>query len=275
MKSLRILGSLLIWYSLLILLVAQFGAQATAADTVVYTGLGDSLAFGALAPPLKGYVYLYKNDITTDTGARVLLYDLGVPGWTSSDLLKALKTNLTLRLLVKISKVVTWNIGGNDLRAARDSYKNMTCGGVDNQDCLRAAKDTLENNWDAIIAELLSLRSTNKTIIRTMDIYNPFVSQDQSSDTWEGDSGTDFVVLKPYLDDVNDHIASTAANFGIPYAGVYEAFNGAGGDEDPKGKGYLSLIDGFHPNAQGHKVMADLLRCLGYTPLSAILPPCP
>jgi lysophospholipase L1-like esterase len=275
MKSLRILGSLLIWLTLLILLVTQFGAQATAADTLVYTGLGDSLAFGALAPPLKGYVYLYRNDITTDTGARVLLYDLGVPGWTSSDLLNALKTNLTLRLLVKISKVVTWNIGGNDLRAARDSYKNKTCGGYDNQNCLRDASKTIENNWDAITAELLSLRSTNKTIIRTMDIYNPFVSQDQSSDTWPNDGGTDFAIFKPYLDDVNAHIAAAAANFGIPYAGVYKAFNGTGGDEDPKVKGYLSLIDGFHPNAQGHKVMADLLRCLGYSPLSGSLPQCP
>ena len=44
---------------------------------------------------------------------------------------------------------------------------------------------------------------------------------------------------------------------------VYLAFNGPNGDQDPVGKGYIS-IDAFHPNDAGHKVIADAFRKLGY-----------
>ena len=36
------------------------------------------------------------------------------------------------RRATREAEIVTWNIGGNDLRAARNSYKKGTCGGVDN-----------------------------------------------------------------------------------------------------------------------------------------------
>ena len=87
----------------LIFLVTSPAALAAAE---LYT----ALAFGALAPPLRRYAYLYRNDIATDTGATVFLYDLGVPGWTSNDLRGALKGNFLFRVLVAKSKVVTWDI---------------------------------------------------------------------------------------------------------------------------------------------------------------------
>jgi len=247
----------------LIFLVTSPAALAAAE---LYTALGDSLAFGALAPPLRGYAYLYRNDIATDTGATVFLYDLGVPGWTSNDLRGALKGNFLFRVLVAKSKVVTWDIGGNDLRAARNSYKGGTCGGPDNQDCLKVAVATVKINWNAIMGAILSLRSSSNTIVRTMDIYNPFVVVDSHSDSWPDDGLNDFQALKPYLDEVNSYIATTADAAGIPHASVYKAFNGSGGDEDPIAKGYIAF-DSFHPNATGHAVIANLLRLLGYSPL--------
>ena len=55
-------------------------------------------------------------------------------------------------------------------------YENGTCGRADNQDCLRAAVEGLKENWDAITAEFLNLRSTNDTVIRTAGIgYTPYV----------------------------------------------------------------------------------------------------
>jgi len=256
-----------IWIWILIFLIASRAAPVAAADLVIYTALGDSLAFGALAPPLRGYVYRYRNDIAADTGATVILYDLGVPGWTSHDLRSALEGNFLFRALVAKSKVVTWNIGGNDLRAARNSYKGGSCGGLYNQDCLKAAVTTFKANWNVIMGAILSLRSPSNTIIRTMDIYNPFVVVDSHSDTWPNDGGlNDFQVLKPYLDQVNSHIATTASLYGVPYAPVYTAFNGPTGTEDPIAKGYIAF-DAFHPNGTGHAVIANLLRLLGYSPL--------
>jgi len=239
-----------------------------------YTALGDSLATGFGA--IKGYVSRYRDHIEVDASVNVELTNLGRNGWTSDDLIEALQMDPTFRASVSRSQVVTWDIGGNDLRAPRLSYMWGACGGNDNQDCLRETVVTFKWNWDVIVAEVLALRDTSGHIIRTMDIYNPFVNEDRSRDSWENDGEcndldgdgkcSDFEVFKPYLDDVNNYIATTATNHNIPCAVVYLAFNGPNGDEDPEDKGYIAA-DGFHPNDTGHQVIADLLRELGYTPL--------
>jgi lysophospholipase L1-like esterase len=254
----------LIIFVILLVGVSQ-GTTLAAPASWNYVALGDSLATGFGA--FKGYVPRYEAHIETDTGVAVTRTNLGQNGWTSSQLLSALRNDATFRRATREAKIVTWNIGGNDLRAARNSYKNGTCGGADNQNCLRAGVAKLKTNWDAITAEVLELRSTRNTIVRTMDIYNPYVRTDIASDTWQNDGGmNDFEVFKIYIDEVNYHIATTSYTTGVPYAEVYLAFNGKAGDEDPRSKGYLSF-DRVHPNNTGHRIIADELRKLGYAPL--------
>ncbi len=262
----------------LALFAATVPSPAAAAGGWKYTALGDSIGTGLFA--FKGYVPRYRDYAAADTGVSVSLTNLSQNGWTSTDLLNALKTNSTFRSSVQGSQIVTWDIGGNDLRAARDSYKGGTCGGADNQDCLRATIKSLESNWDGIAAEILTLRPISSTIIRTMDIYNPYVNTDKAADSWHDDNGdlvddgpggpTDFVIFKTYLDQVNTYIAGTRTRFGIPVAGVYAAFNGPDGTADPSDspRRYITF-DGLHPNDTGHKVIADLLRGLRYAPLSS------
>jgi lysophospholipase L1-like esterase len=274
-RSLKHLLNLVLVMGLLSALAPIYTARATGvSDSIApgsltttwrYTALGDSLAYGLWGTP--GYVYRYDYYATIDNLVFVPVSDLGRRGWTSSDLLHALQTNQTFRSSVAASQIVTWNIGGNDLIAARSSYKNRTCGGSDNQDCLRTTVASFEANWSAIIDQVLGLRSTSNTIIRTMDIYNPFVNRDKAADTWPDDGGlNDFQVFKPYIDAVNAYIATTATGHNIPSAGVYLAFNGPNGDQDPGDKGYISF-DGLHPDNAGHRVIASLLRSLGYAPL--------
>ncbi|MFN2453915.1 MAG: GDSL-type esterase/lipase family protein [Pyrinomonadaceae bacterium] len=242
----------------------------TSSGTLNYTALGDSLAFGILDLSVGGYVPRYGSYVQTDTASGVSLTNLGQNGWTSAQLLNALRTNATFRTSIANSQVVTWDIGGNDFLRIINSYKGGTCGGADNQDCLRVNLAAFKANWSAIITEILALRSINNTIIRTMDIYNPFVKAEKASDSWANDGGlNDFQALKPYVDDANNYINTTAAANNIPCAKVYQAFNGANGDEDAGDKGYISPYDssGVHPGDLGHKVIADLFRKLGYAPL--------
>jgi lysophospholipase L1-like esterase len=265
--------TILRWAVVVFVLLLPFAASAQ--TTWTDTALGDSLAVGAIA--FRGYVPRYRDYIRTDTGVAVSLSNLGQNGWWSSDLRSALTdpsnpNYSNFRQQIAKSQVVTWDIGGNDLRSQRSRYKkglNTTspCGGADNQDCFRLGVQAFKENWDAIIAAIVSLRSTDTTIIRTMDIYNPYVNQDKASDSWPDDGGlNDFQVLKPYLDDVNNYIATSAALNNIPYAKVYLKFNGINGDIDPRTFGYISF-DGLHPNDGGHKAIADSLRVLGYSPL--------
>jgi lysophospholipase L1-like esterase len=248
-----------------VLLITQLSAPQAQAANPIYTALGDSIGFGLFAPIGQGYVPAYERFIEADARTGVTGINLSVPGWTSTDLLRELRGNLLFRVSVAASTIVTVNIGGNDLLGARGDYKDRTCGGADNQDCLRTGLVTFRANFDAILTEVRSLRGSRNTIIRTMDIYNPFVDEDRAQDTWPNDQGNDFQVLKPYIDAVNGHIGASATARNIPFARVYLAFNGPNGDSDPSNRGLISF-DGLHPSGSGHRMIAELLRGLGYSP---------
>jgi lysophospholipase L1-like esterase len=244
----------------LCLLLVACGAGTTGNDPMAptwqYTALGDSLADGVLAQ--EGYVARYATYVNLDTGSNVTTTNLGVPGWHSGDLLNAIQTDQHFKDEISSAQVLTWDIGGDDLANAHDNFTGGTCGGTDNQDCLRNAVATFKTNWDGIISNLLLQRSTGNTIIRTMDIYNPYVASDMQAGIFD--------TVEPYLDDVNNYIHSTASANGIPVANVHEAFNGADGRTDPGTLGLIA-VDGFHPDDAGHKAIADQLRALQYAPL--------
>ena len=203
-----------------------------------YVALGDSLAVGVGAR--RGYVDRYAEHLRSDTGARIEVVNLGRSGQTSSQLLYVLRHDPSVRRAISRAEVITFNIGVNDLGHASRSYENGTCGGAHNERCLREAVEVVEGNWDAIIEEILGLRSTEEAIIRTTGLgYTPRVDG----------------VFEPYLAEVNCHIAASSADASIPYIEV------------PLGEDGLSP-DGVHPNDEGYKVIAHRLRELGYEPLS-------
>ena len=220
-----------------------------------YAALGDSLAAGTGAP-YKGYVDRSAEYIEADTGARVNVTNLGKNGQTSSELLYALRNDPSSRQTVEEAEIVTINIGINDLGHAAQAYENASCGGADNQDCLRTAAETLKGNWNAITAELLRLRSTSDTIIRAAGLgYTPYLDTEAVPNSRPSNSElNDFQTFKTYLDEVNSHIAITASNNDVPYTEVH------------LDKGYISP-DGVHPNDEGYEVIAERLRELGYSPL--------
>jgi lysophospholipase L1-like esterase len=212
------------------------GAVAAPA-TWDYVALGDSLAAGLGAR--EGYVALYAAHIESDTGARVEVLNLGVSGQTSSELLHALRNDESMRRALAAAEVVTFNIGINDLGHAGEAYERGACGGDDGQGCLRAAVAELEENRDAIVAEILGLRSTRNTVIRTAGLgYTPRVA----------------AIFEPYVARVDRHIAAASAEYHIPYA-------------QPHLHDRHMSPDGVHPNDDGHEVIADGLRELGYEPL--------
>ena len=228
--------------------------------------MGDSLAFGLWSVPGNSYVSRYRNYVQTDYGVTANLNNLGVSGWTSDNLLNALTNNTNFRASVMNARVITWDIGGNDLLAARSTYKSGTCGGADNQNCLRSTLATFKTNWTAIMREILLLRGSN-VIIRTMDMYDPFIVTDSSTNTWPNDGGlNDHQAFKPYLDELNNYIRTTATINNIPCARIFVAYNGASGTEDPVGKGYISGLDGLHPNDSGHGVIATQMRTASLIP---------
>ena len=166
-----------------LLVGASQGTTLAAPASWDYVALGDSLATGFGA--FKGYVPRYEAYIETDTGVAITRTNLGRNGWTSSQLLSALRNDPTFRRAAREAEIVTWNIGGNDLRAARKSYKQGTCGGRDNQDCLGLAWRSSRPTGTPSGRRFSSCVRPKPTIVRTMDIYNPYVRTDIVSDTWQ------------------------------------------------------------------------------------------
>jgi lysophospholipase L1-like esterase len=202
-----------------------------------YVALGDSLAAGVGAE--RGYVDRYAAHLRNDTGARVRVSNFGVSGQTSSELLDALRGDESMRRAIEGAEVVTFNIGINDLGHAGAAYEEGTCGGEDGEECLREAVEAVKDNWDAIATELLGLRSTGDTIIRTPGLgYTPRAEDD----------------LEHYVSEVNRHIASTTRSKAVPYV------------EIPAGEIGMSP-DGVHPNDAGYATIAGRLRDLGFGPL--------
>ncbi|MDA8353205.1 MAG: GDSL-type esterase/lipase family protein [Firmicutes bacterium] len=258
------LFSLLLMTALVTTSLFTFGMSGNvyAATTWNYTVLGDSLGTGFGA--WYGYVSRYRDHMEDDTGITVNLNNLSVNGWTSTDLLDALKNDPFYREAVASADVVTWDVGGNDMRKARNSYISETCGGANNEDCLREAVDTFQSNWDQIVSIIHDLRAEKPTNFKTMNVYNPYVNEDKAAPSYDG-STTRFAVFKPYLDEVNQFIDNQQSR-GYEMADIYTAFNGPNHDQDPGDKGYI-FLDGLHPNDTGHRVIAEHFRSLGYDPL--------
>jgi len=209
------------------------------ADTWNYVALGDSLAAGVGAR--QGYVDRYAEYLREDTGARVELTNLGISGQTSPQLLRALRNDASTRRALRGAQVVTYNIGINDLGRARGSHEAGTCGGAQNERCLRAAVKEFERNWDEITREILGLRSPDETIIRTTGLgYTPRAGR----------------VFESYLKRANRHITASATESSIPYAEVSLGNGGLG-------------PDGLHPDDSGYEAIANGLQALGYEPLSS------
>src|SRR5436309_6337681 len=115
---------------LVIPVLLQFLTPAFAAQSWKYTALGDSLAYGLWGFngfAIYGYVPRYRDFIEHDTGAAAELSNLAQLGWTSSQLLSALRTNASFRDSLKHSQIVSWDIGGQDFMNPPDSYKASTC----------------------------------------------------------------------------------------------------------------------------------------------------
>ncbi len=202
-----------------------------------YVALGDSLAAGVGAE--RGYVDRYAAHLRNNTGAGIRVSNFGVSGQTSSELLDALRGDRSMRRAIGGAEVVTFNIGLNDLGRAGAAYEEGTCGGEDGEECLREAVQAVKDNWDAIATEILGLRSTKGTIIRTPGLgYTPQAEDD----------------LEHYVSEVNRHIASTTRLNAVPYV------------EIPVGEISMSP-DGVHPNDAGYATIADRLRGLGFGPL--------
>lgn len=247
----------------LALLVAEGSWAGGTAQRWDYVALGDSLPFGAGDVAGKSFVPRYARLIAQDTGASVAVHNFATETGTASGVLYQLQHDPS-RKAVKGAEIVTISIGVNDLEAHFGEYLSKSCGGPDNQQCFRDALPPFKKTWDAILAQVVRLRGTHKSIVRVTNDYNPFPGNVQAAANF----GEDFVsVFTPYLRELNAYRCSTAKKMKIPCADVATAFNGPETTESAFAKGLIGKDEFAHPSAKGHQLIAQTLGALGYRPL--------
>lgn len=176
-----------------------------------------------------------------------------------------LKSNAIFRAAVSSSRVVTVDIGGNDLLQATAKYNAGICKGKKNNKCMKSANKKLKKNFTKILKLIKKLRGKQRTIYRTMSLYYSSVTSDMGTDHFNNDNYTsDFAFLNYYLKKANKMLCSVGRSKGFLCADVSVSFNGTSGTEDPQQKGYISS-DGLHPNDTGYQIIADDFRNLGYS----------
>jgi lysophospholipase L1-like esterase len=287
MKTRMIVFSLNVIFFLSILLLISPIHQAKAEETWDYVILGSSIG-------TRGWTEYYGDYIETDLGVTIVRHDYYVSDQKASMLLKSLiienygsaKEEETLsdyaeettdsrseKLMAELltgsvvdrmkaeaeelrddiinAEVITIGIGFADMRDAIQLYG---AGGSNQPQKITEKLKSFREDYDAILSKIISLSNSN-TIIRVMDFYCPYVQSHKDSGIYED--------TKRYWMEFNKCIAEVAEKHGIPVAQVFQAMNGVHGDDDPNEKGYLAS-DGFHLSDEGYKVVAKLVRELGY-----------
>jgi lysophospholipase L1-like esterase len=218
-----------------------------------YVALGDSWTGNICGG--KSYVDYYADYIKSDLGVKVRVLNKWKADLTTDELLSALRGDQGLRNEISEAKVVTFLIGGNSVEGI------VVNPGVTD---IRKALAPWREIYDAVIDEILSLRSTSDTIIRAITEANPWVSYLKKQGILDQ--------VKPNLAGYVEQTVEAASQHNIPVARVDLAWNGPNLDEDPAAKGYTcgdvsELMSSVHPNEAGNRVIADVLRKLGYKPL--------
>lgn len=265
MKHHHLLFSLLLLstITLIALLIVRFTPEEGQAagyspPSLNYTALGDSITWGAGVTQQQRFANLYQNYLGTDLNTTTTLDNKGIVALFSSELANKLQTDQSFRTSVTNAHVVTIFIGINDYNAGHSWYLDPNspyC--LPKETCMQQIVDGFKNYWDQIIAEIKSLNSG--ITIRALTIFNPHVTQDQANGNFD--------YFKNYLEQMNNHITDSAGPNNYLVADIYHLFNGPNGDIQGSSSGYFNSNDVLHPNANGHQLIANYLRGIGYSGL--------
>jgi lysophospholipase L1-like esterase len=217
-----------------------------------YVALGDSTPDGYGV----GYSYVdyYAEFIEEDMEVGVEIHNFSRSGETTSMMLERVRGDEDIRAAIRDAEVITIWTGWNDLKKPLSRFRDETCGGEDNLECIREAVEALNGNIDAALDEIVALTSPQRTLIRIGDVGIPFVAGWQHKGWFETLQGPCYEVWR-------DHLIEAAEERGITVVDIYHVLNGPNGDEKMEG---VYLSDGFHFNEEGHRLVAELHREAGY-----------
>jgi lysophospholipase L1-like esterase len=215
-------------------------AASTSPQTSSIVALGDSVPRGTNCqctpyPPLTA-------DGLTKSSRTVTATNDSVAGYTSSNVLSQVQSDSGVIGHLRSADVVEIEIGANDVAQSK------MCG--TDVDCYAPRIPVLRRNLTAIVRRVDSLTRGHKALVVLLDYWSVWLGGQYAAAKGDEYVGT----AEELTDRVNAVIKSTAAKSGSAYVDLRAAFKGPNYTYDETH--YLSS-DGDHPNAAGHKQIAD------------------
>ncbi len=195
---------------------------------------GDSIGYGAWDTE-GGWVQRLRNWLDERAPQEHIIYNCGVSGDSSSDLLKRFKAECKARFKeadeYREEKIIVIAVGGNDSIWMLDKKK------------LKVQPNQVESNIKKIIG--VAKKFTNKIVIVGVA---PADEKRTTPFAWN----SKMFFKNENIVNTNKIIKTACNRKGIPFVDIYA---------DWVNSDYKSLLsDGTHPNSEGHKRIFELVR---------------
>lgn len=220
----------------------------TISDSTLGIGQGDVAAADA-----------YADWIERDLGVAVTVRSFFYGGSTSGQILLEVQTRTSLREALADADVILLDVPVGELKELCPwddvSYAPGPGTPAEYAACGAEMATSYEADADAIMDEIVALRSPAHALIRTTELWKPFYPTFESM-------GLGAVTHQNLLA-IWAGLGRAAAAHSIPVAPAYAAFVGSDGRTDPVAAGEVGA-DELHLTARGAAKLALLLRELGY-----------
>jgi lysophospholipase L1-like esterase len=204
----------------------------TLSEKMTILALGDSLTRGTGDETGKGYVGLVTDHLKKQLSPQeIIVYNLGIKGQTSSELLQQLSQKQVTRQIQE-ADLVLMTIGGNDLIRQGETFTNL-----DLTQIQESQQQYLEN-LQKIFSTIREQNAQSPVFI--LGLYNPFIELENSD------------LTNQIVREWNYATETLVGEFSdIVFVPTFDLFQLSVND-------YL-YTDYFHPNQAGYQLISDRL----------------
>ncbi|MFG6194603.1 SGNH/GDSL hydrolase family protein [Nonomuraea sp. JJY05] len=219
--------------------------HAASAAVTSIVGLGDSVPAGS-ACDCDTFVSLIRKTLAARQGTGVAVDNLATGGLTSQGLLDQVDAGSATDAIAHADLVII-TIGANDFDSA--SIEDDDCAPRAGLACYKSDLARLRVNVDGLLGKVRAMQTRPGSRIVVTGYWNVFLDGDSARA-----KGAAYVSNSDALTRaVNRTLAGAAAAKGARYVDLYGPFKGDGSRDDTP----LLAADGDHPDAAGHRVIAD------------------